>query len=66
VMPKTSGRGLLDHFRKTRPETRALVISGYADDAAIHHGILLETTCFLQKPFTLQLLGAKIRKLLDR
>src|SRR5262249_16377733 len=66
VMPKTNGRGLLDHIRKTRPETKVLVISGYADDAVIRHGIFLESTCFLQKPFTFQLLGSKIRKLLDR
>jgi two-component system, cell cycle sensor histidine kinase and response regulator CckA len=66
VMPKTNGRGLLDHIRKTRPETSVLVISGYADDSVIRHGIFLETTYFLQKPFTFQLLGSKIRKLLDR
>jgi len=66
VMPKTNGRGLLDHIRKTRPETKVLVISGYADDAVIRHGIFLESTYFLQKPFTFQLLGSKIRKLLDR
>ena len=66
VMPKTGGRGLLDHIRKTRPDTSVLVISGYADDAVIRHGIFLETTYFLQKPFTFQLLGSKIRKLLDR
>lgn len=66
VMPKTNGRGLLDHIRKTRPNTCVLVISGYADDAVIRHGIFLETTYFLQKPFTFQLLGSKIRKLLDR
>jgi CheY-like chemotaxis protein len=66
VMPKTNGRGLLDHIRKTRPETAVLVISGYADDAVIRHGIFLETTCFLQKPFTFQLLGSKIRSVLDR
>ncbi|HLJ90577.1 MAG TPA: response regulator [Candidatus Angelobacter sp.] len=65
VMPKVNGRGLVDHVRKTRPETSILVISGYADDAVIRHGIFLETTCFLQKPFTFQVLGAKIRTLLD-
>jgi PAS domain S-box-containing protein len=64
VMPKTNVRGLLDHIRKTRPETHVLVISGYADDAVIRHGIFLEKTCFLQKPFTFQLLSAKIRSVL--
>ena len=66
VMPKVNGRGLIDHLRKHRPDTSVLVISGYADDAVIRHGIYLETTCFLQKPFTFQVLGQKIRKLLDR
>lgn len=66
VMPRINGRGLLDYMRKTRPETCVLVISGYADDAVIRHGIFLETTYFLQKPFTFQLLGSKIRQLLDR
>jgi len=65
VMPKVNGRGVVDHMRKTRPEASILVISGYADDAIIRHGIFLETTCFLQKPFTFQMLGAKIRSLLD-
>ena len=65
VMPKVNGRGVVDHMRKTRPESSILVISGYADDAIIRHGIFLETTCFLQKPFTFQMLGAKIRALLD-
>jgi two-component system cell cycle sensor histidine kinase/response regulator CckA len=65
VMPKVNGRGVVDHMRKTRPESSILVISGYADDAVIRHGIFLETTCFLQKPFTFQILGAKIRSLLD-
>jgi len=65
IMPKVNGAKVVEHVRKTRPDTSILVISGYADDAAIRHGIFLETTCFLQKPFTFQVLGAKIRTLLD-
>jgi len=65
VMPKVGGRGLVDFVRKTRPNTGILVISGFADDAVMRHGIYLETTCFLQKPFTFQNLGHKIRTLLD-
>jgi CheY-like chemotaxis protein len=65
VMPKMSGRGLIEHVSKTRPDTSILVMSGYADDAVLRHGILLEANCFVQKPFTFQALGAKIRILLD-
>jgi CheY-like chemotaxis protein len=66
VMPKLSGRGLVEHVRKTRPDTNVLMISGYADDAVLRHGISLDPSCFLQKPFTFQALGAKIRSILDK
>ena len=66
VMPKLSGRGLVDHVRKTRPCTSILLISGYADDAVWRHGIALDPACFLQKPFTFQALSAKIRAILDK
>ena len=66
VMPKLSGRGLVEHVRSTRPNTNVLLISGYADDAVPRHGISLDPSCFLQKPFTFQTLGAKIRGILDK
>jgi two-component system cell cycle sensor histidine kinase/response regulator CckA len=66
VMPKLNGRGLVEHVRKTRPEANVLMISGYSDDAITNHGISLDPTCFLQKPFTFQALGVKIRQILDK
>lgn len=64
VLPGGSGRTLVEHIRQAHPETGVLVISGYADDAVTQHGFLGPTS-FLQKPFTLQSLGAKIRDMLD-
>jgi len=61
VMPKISGRGVVEHMRKTRPATEVLMISGYANDDMPRHGISLDPACFLQKPFTFQALSAKIR-----
>ena len=66
VMPKLSGRGLVDHVRKTRPGTSVLIISGYGADAVWRHGIALDPSCFLQKPFTFQALSAQIRAILDK
>jgi len=66
VMPKLNGRGLVEHMRRTRPETSVLMISGYGDDAVMRHGIPLDPSCFLQKPFTFQAFGAKIRSILDK
>jgi PAS domain S-box-containing protein len=66
VMPRLSGRGLVDHVRKTRPGTNVLIISGYGADAVWRNGIALDPSCFLQKPFTFQALSAQIRAVLDK
>jgi two-component system cell cycle sensor histidine kinase/response regulator CckA len=65
IMPKVNGRGLLEHVRRTRPGTGVLMISGYANDDMPRHGISLDPAFFLQKPFTFQALGAKVRAILD-
>ena len=64
VMPKMNGRVLVDYVRRAHPETAVLVISGYADDESLRRG-LMRSASFLQKPFTLQMLGAKVRELLN-
>ncbi|HJX84675.1 MAG TPA: ATP-binding protein, partial [Candidatus Angelobacter sp.] len=66
VMPRVNGAGLLGYLEKTRPESGILIISGHADDTAVHHGIHLETTSFLQKPFTFQTLREKVSGLMPR
>ena len=41
-------------------------MSGYTDDAIVHHGVLDPGIAFLHKPFTAQALGLKIREVLDK
>ncbi len=52
VMPGMSGKELIERLRKNRPGQRFLYMSGYADSAIGHHGVLDPDTPFLQKPFT--------------
>jgi two-component system cell cycle sensor histidine kinase/response regulator CckA len=42
-----------------------LFISGYTDDSVVRHGVIDGDVAFLQKPFTMRALAAKIREVLD-
>ncbi|MGB8672852.1 MAG: PAS domain S-box protein [Candidatus Acidiferrales bacterium] len=64
VMPGISGRELSDRVAKIRPGIKVLFMSGYTDQAVVHHGILETNAVLLQKPFTLLALAAKLRELL--
>jgi len=65
IMPDSGGTPLIDRLRQTRPNLRVIYMSGYTDDAIVHHGVLDEGTAFLQKPFTPQALAQKVRDVLD-
>jgi two-component system, cell cycle sensor histidine kinase and response regulator CckA len=64
VMPGMSGRVLVDRLRKTLPNAKVIYMSGYTDDAVVHHGVLESELAFLQKPFTVSALAAKLQSVL--
>ncbi len=65
VLEQMSGRELAERLLKVRPTMKVLYVSGYADDAIVHHGVLNAGVAFLQKPFTTEGLARKIRYVLD-
>jgi len=65
VMPNMSGGQLAKQLEGFRPETKILFVSGYAGKTVIDHNVLDLETNFLQKPFTLRQLSAKIREALN-
>jgi signal transduction histidine kinase len=65
VMPEMSGKELAAALALSRPETRALFVSGYTDGEISRRGELDPDTAFLQKPFSAPALLAKVREVLD-
>jgi CheY-like chemotaxis protein len=65
VMPGMGGRKLVDRLKEIHPEMKVLYMSGYTDNAIVHHGILEEGINFIHKPFTLHGLARKVREALD-
>jgi two-component system cell cycle sensor histidine kinase/response regulator CckA len=65
VMPQMSGKEASILFKATRPNSKVLFVSGYTNDAIIHHGVLDAGIAFLQKPFTPDGLLNKVREVLD-
>lgn len=64
VMPGMSGKMLATRLTKIQPDLKVLYVSGYTDNAIVHHGVLDPQTPFLQKPFSVDGLGAKIHEVL--
>jgi nitrogen-specific signal transduction histidine kinase len=65
VMPETSGKEVADRLRTMRPEIKVLFMSGYTDEAIVHHGVLDAKVQFIQKPFTPVALAKKVREVID-
>jgi CheY-like chemotaxis protein len=60
-----SGREVSDAIALLAPSCRTLYMSGYTDNAIVHHGRLDVGVTLISKPFTRQTLAAKIREVLD-
>jgi two-component system cell cycle sensor histidine kinase/response regulator CckA len=65
IMPGMNGHELSDRLRHLRPEMKALYMSGYTDNAIVHHEVLAEGANFIQKPFSADSLARRVREILD-
>ncbi|WP_313739130.1 response regulator [Pseudomonas sp.] len=65
-LPGVGGRELVEEIRRQRPGIGVLLVTGYAEDAMDMQRFLGQNMHLLQKPFAIELLGARIREILEQ
>jgi CheY-like chemotaxis protein len=65
VMPEMNGKALKKKIDRQIPGIKALFMSGYTSDAVVNRGIVEEDVHFIQKPFSVNTLAAKVREVLE-
>jgi signal transduction histidine kinase len=63
-LPGMNGRQLAEIGRQLRPDLRVLFITGYAEHAGVRGGFLDPGMQMITKPFTFDLLTAKVREMI--
>jgi PAS domain S-box-containing protein len=66
VMPEMNGKDLNEQIMALRPGIKTLYMSGYTANVIAHRGVIDEGINFLQKPFSIHTLAAKVREVLDQ
>jgi PAS domain S-box-containing protein len=65
VMPGMNGKELYEKAVQKNQDLKVLFMSGYTDDIIAHRGVLSDGIQLLEKPFSVNGLAAKVRKVLD-
>jgi len=65
VMPEMNGKELAGRVHALCPDIKTLFMSGYTANVIAHRGVLEEGVNFIQKPFSIKDLAAKVRAVLD-
>ncbi|MDX2511731.1 MAG: response regulator [Desulfobacterales bacterium] len=66
VMPEMSGKETAERLQPLYPQMKVIYMSGYTDNAIVHHGVLQPGLNFIEKPFSPKGLARKVREVLDQ
>ncbi len=64
VLPGMNGRDLAEQLQSICPRMKTLFMSGYPADAIANRGVLDESVNFIQKPFSMKCMAAKVSEVL--
>jgi len=65
IMPAMNGRDLANKLLTLYPNVKCLFMSGYTASVIERHGVMQQGMHFLQKPFSVKAVAAKVRQALD-
>ena len=65
IMPKMNGRELYTRLKDLRPDLKVLYMSGYSRNVIGNQGLVADDIPFIEKPFSMKALAAKIRSVID-
>ncbi len=65
IMPGMNGKELQERVTKIKPDIKTMFMSGYTANIMAHRGLIGEDVEFLQKPFSVQALAEKVRRVLN-
>jgi CheY-like chemotaxis protein len=65
MMPRGTGRQLVEQLRLLQPEIAVVYMSGYTDDTVLQRAVIEAGTAFIQKPFSPTLLLTQVRAVLE-
>jgi two-component system, cell cycle sensor histidine kinase and response regulator CckA len=66
VMPQMKGPELAQKLAANRPRIKVIYVSGYPKGVLAPYGVLEPGTILLHKPFSIKILAAKLREVLDQ
>ncbi|MCA1792897.1 MAG: response regulator [Desulfobacteraceae bacterium] len=65
VMPGMNGRDLAAQLTQLYPDLKVLFMSGYTANVIAHHGVLDPGVHFMQKPFSMDDIAAKVQEVMN-